>query len=144
MQLFRPIEHAITDDGEWVTIRELPVDYMRRLKCDSCHASVVVIENKSGEEEFVHLRHNLQEITRTRSCRYAIRTPAPARTPVTGRAITRPVKAVQPVTPIPPFSPRVLGIKTTQRKWHCVWCGHLYYGTKQCPLCMEWTYALEV
>lgn len=72
MQLFRPIEHAITDDGEWVTIRELPVDYMRRLKCDSCHASVVVIENKSGEEEFVHLRHNLQEITRTRSCRYAL------------------------------------------------------------------------
>lgn len=66
MQLFRPIEHAVTDDGEWVTIRELPVDYMRRLKCDSCHASMVVIENKSGEEEFVHLRHNLQEITRTR------------------------------------------------------------------------------
>lgn len=86
MQLFRPIEHAITEDSEWVTAKELPVDYMGRLKCDGCHASVVVIENKSSEEEFVHLRHNLQEITRTRSCRYAIRTPAPIRSPGTGMA----------------------------------------------------------
>lgn len=105
MQLFRPIEHAITDDGEWVTIRELPVDYMRRLKCDSCHASVVVIENKSGEEEFVHLRHNLQEITRTRNCRYAIRTPAPMRSPGTGMAISSPVKAVTPIAPYHQLDP---------------------------------------
>lgn len=143
MQLFRPIEHAITDDGEWVTIRELPVDYMRRLKCDSCHASVVVIENKSGEEEFVHLRHNLQEITRTRSCRYAIRTPAAMRSPGTGMAISRPVKAVTPTAPIPPIGPRVLRVNTTVRKWHCIWCDYRYYGTKQCPLCSEWTYTLE-
>lgn len=143
MQLFRPIEHAITDDGEWVTIRELPVDYMRRLKCDSCHASVVVIENKSGEAEFVHLRHNLQEITRTRSCRYAIRTPAPTRSPGTGMAISRLVKAVTQIAPIPPIGPGVLRVNTTVRKWHCIWCDYHYYGTKQCPLCSEWTYTLE-
>ncbi|WP_455708764.1 putative zinc ribbon protein [Citrobacter koseri] len=57
--------------------------------------------------------------------------------------MTRPVKPVQPVTPIQPLGPRVLRIKTTQRKWHCVWCGHQYYGTKQCPQCREWTYTLE-
>ncbi len=99
MQLYRPIQHSITEDGEWVIARELPVDYMGRLKCDGCHASVVVIENKSGEDEFVHLRLNLQEITRTRSCRYAIRTPAAMRSPGTRMAISRPVKAVTQIAP---------------------------------------------
>ncbi len=28
MQLYRPIQPAITEDGEWVTARELPFDYM--------------------------------------------------------------------------------------------------------------------
>lgn len=143
MQVFRPIEHAITDDGEWIAVTELPVDYMGQLRCDSCHANVVVTKNKFGEEVFVHSHPNLQEITKTRSCHYTIRAPAPARSPGTGRAIMRPVKAVQPVTPISPLGPRILRIKTTQRKWHCVWCGHLYYGTKQCPQCREWTYTLE-
>lgn len=143
MQLFRPIEYAITDDGEWVTTRELPVDYIGQLKCDSCHASVVVLENKSGEEEFAHSRYNMQEITKTRSCRYAIRTPAPARSPGTGMVMTRPVKAVKPVTPIPSLGPRILRVNTTVRKWRCTWCEHRYYGTKQCPSCREWTYTLE-
>ncbi|GAA3605352.1 hypothetical protein GCM10023078_35390 [Gibbsiella greigii] len=61
MQIFLPVQHAITEDGEWVTVRELPVDYMGQLKCDSCHANVVVIENKSGEEEFVHSRHTCRK-----------------------------------------------------------------------------------
>jgi hypothetical protein len=143
MQLFIPIQHAITEDGEWVTARELPVDYMGRLKCDGCHASVVAIENKSGEEEFVHLHHNLQEITRTRRCRYAIRTPAAMRSPDTGMAISRPIKAVTQIAPIPPIGPRILRISTTVRKWQCILCKHHYYGTKQCPLCSEWTYTLE-
>lgn len=142
MQLYRPIQHSITEDGEWVTARELPVDYMGRLKCDGCHASVVVIENKSGEEEFVHLRHNLQEITRTRSCRYAIRTPAAMRSPGTGMAISRPVSSHSD-SPIPPIGPRILRMSTAVRKWQCFLCKHHYYVTKQCPLCSEWTYMLE-
>ncbi|HGY5795926.1 TPA: putative zinc ribbon protein [Citrobacter farmeri] len=34
-------------------------------------------------------------------------------------------------------------VNTTVRKWHCIWCDYRYYGTKQCPLCSEWTYTLE-
>lgn len=137
MQVFRPIEHAITDDGEWVTVNELPADYMGQLKCDSCHASVIVDGNKPRQEEFIHLRHTMQEIIKTRSCRYTIRTPASLHSPGTGMAMTRPAKTAVPVAPIPPIGPKILRINTTVRKWRCTWCEHRYYGTKQCPLCGE-------
>ncbi|MDR0805371.1 MAG: zinc-ribbon domain-containing protein [Enterobacteriaceae bacterium] len=141
MQLFRPVEHAITDDGEWVTTHELPLDYMGQLKCGNCHASVVVTENKSGKKEFVHSRHSMEEIVKTRSCRYAIRPPASAYSMKTG--INQPVKTTKSVTPIPRLNRRILQVKTIVRNWQCTWCQRQYYGNKQCPHCHEWVYALE-
>lgn len=143
MQIFRPIEHAITDDGEWITVSEIPADYMGELKCDRCHASVVVIKKKSGEEEFVHSRHTMKDIIKTRSCGYAIRTPAPSHLPGTEMVVTKPTQEASPALSIPPIGPRILQFTTAVRKWRCVWCKHCYYGTKQCPLCNEWTYSIE-
>ncbi|MEG0867315.1 MAG: hypothetical protein RSD49_08885 [Hafnia sp.] len=73
MMQFRAIEHAITEDGEWVTPEELPLDYRRRLLCDSCHAEVAIDEDKSGKEIFIHSRHNRSERIKNQSCHYAIR-----------------------------------------------------------------------
>ncbi|HAT2167755.1 TPA: hypothetical protein I8149_001894 [Citrobacter freundii] len=55
----------------------------------------------------------------------------------------QPRKSSHSNSPIPPIGPRVLRVNTTVRKWHCIWCDYRYYGTKQCPLCSEWTYTLE-
>lgn len=68
---FRQLEHAITEDGEWGTIEGFPLDYRGRRLCDSCHAEVVIEEDRSGNEIFVHSRHNRIERVKNQNCQYA-------------------------------------------------------------------------
>ncbi len=76
MRQFRPVEHAITDDGEWVTVQEVPYRYNGRLLCDSCHTEVIIQEDAWGKEIFVHARRNRRDRLNNQGCRYAI---SPAR-----------------------------------------------------------------
>ncbi|EPO5273001.1 MULTISPECIES: hypothetical protein [Citrobacter] len=39
---FSPVEHAITGDGEWVTVQDVPHHYHGRLLCDFCHTEVFI------------------------------------------------------------------------------------------------------
>lgn len=39
---FSPVEHAITEDGEWVTVQDVPHHYHGRLLCDFCHTEVFI------------------------------------------------------------------------------------------------------
>ncbi|APY61127.1 hypothetical protein XZ45_15310 [Salmonella enterica subsp. enterica] len=41
---FRPTEHVITDDGEWVAVDELSYLHARPLLCGSCHTPVIVVQ----------------------------------------------------------------------------------------------------
>ncbi|NCH98123.1 putative zinc ribbon protein [Cronobacter dublinensis] len=132
MMQFRLIEHAITEDGEWVTPEELPLDYKGRLLCDSCHAEVAIDEDKLGKEIFVHSRHNRCERIKNQSCRYAIN---PSKQPETG--ISRRRKKL---------SAGYAGLRgplnTRTGQWLCTQCERSYYGGKKCPLCGDWVYTI--
>lgn len=134
MMQFRAIEHAITEDGEWVKPEELPLDYRGRLLCDSCHAEVVIEEDRSGNEMFVHSRHNRSERIKNQSCRYAIR---PTRQPASTSAGHR---RKQP----PAGYAGLRGPLNTRRGlWRCNQCERSYYGSKKCPHCGEWVYTIS-
>lgn len=134
MMQFRAIEHAITEDGEWVTPEELPLDYRGRLLCDSCHAEVVIEEDRSGNEMFVHSRHNRSERIKNQSCHYAIR---PTRQPASTMAGRR---RKQP----PAGYAGLRGPLNTRRGlWRCNQCERSYYGGKKCPHCGEWVYTIS-
>lgn len=47
---FRPTEHVITADGEWVAVDELSFLHARPLLCGSCHTPVVVVQRDAGWE----------------------------------------------------------------------------------------------
>ncbi|WP_336818907.1 hypothetical protein [Cedecea sp. MMO-103] len=60
MMQFRPVENVITEDGEWVCVKEVPCHYCGRLLRDSCHTELIIQEVSSGKEIFVHShRHQI-------------------------------------------------------------------------------------
>jgi len=133
MMRFRAIEHAITEDGEWVTPEELPLDYRGRLLCDSCHTEVVIEENTSGNEIFIHYRHNRSERFKNQNCQYAI---SPSRQTVTAKNSLRRKH-------LPTGYAGLRGpLNTRTGLWQCKRCKHSYYGGKKCPRCGEWIYTI--
>ena len=117
MMQFRPVEHAITEDGEWVTVQEVPYRYRGRLLCDSCHTEVII-----------------QEVTRkerlnNQGCRYAI-------TPVRRAAPVRPAGRRERNSAF--RGP----MNTRTRNWRCTRCEYTYFGGKKCPRCNDWVYTV--
>lgn len=51
---FRPTEHVITADGEWVAVDELTFLHARPLRCGSCHIHVRVTRDGNGVYELIH------------------------------------------------------------------------------------------
>lgn len=129
MRQFRPVEHAITEDGEWVTVQDVPYSYVGRLLCDSCHTEVIIHEVAPGKEIFVHARRNRIERLNTQDCQYAISPPRRA-APVSPAG-----RRERNSTFRGPFNTRT-------RNWHCTRCEYTYFGGKKCPRCNEWIYTV--
>ncbi|ELN2578940.1 hypothetical protein RY966_004739 [Enterobacter kobei] len=126
---FRPVERAITEDGEWVTVQGVPYSYVGRLLCDSCHTEVIIQENALGEEIFVHARRNRRERLKSQGCQYAISSPRRA-------------------APVRPAGRRERNLSfrgplnTRTRNWRCTRCEYTYFGSKKCPRCNDWIYTV--
>ncbi|ENU2131610.1 putative zinc ribbon protein [Salmonella enterica] len=134
MMQFRPVEHAITEDGEWVTVQEVPFHYRGRLLCDSCHTEVIIQEVASGKEIFVHARRHRRERLNNQSCHYAIRPPKQPVSTRAGRGRKQP----------PAGYAGLRGPLNTRRGlWRCNQCERSYYGVKKCPHCGEWVYTIS-
>lgn len=126
---FRPVEHAITEDGEWVTVQGVTYSYVGRLLCDSCHTEVIIQENALGEEIFVHARRNRRERLNNQGCRYAISSPRRA-APV--RSAGRRERNSSFRGPL----------NTRTQNWRCTRCEYTYFGGKKCPRCNDWVYTV--
>lgn len=133
MMQFRPVEHAITEDGEWVTPEELPLDYRRRLLCDSCHVEVAIDEDKSGNEIFVHSRLTRSERIKSQSCQYAIN-PSKKPAPRISRRRKKPQVG---------YAGLRGPLNTRTGQWRCTLCERSYYGGKKCPRCGDWVYTIS-
>ncbi|MBL5839267.1 hypothetical protein JBO41_07855 [Enterobacter asburiae] len=127
---FKPVEHAITEDGEWVTVQEVPYSYVGRLLCDSCHTEVIIQENALREEIFVHARGNRIERLKSQGCWYVISPPRRA-------AQERPAGRREPNSAF--RGP----LNTRTRNWRCTRCEYSYFGGKKCPRCNDWVYTVE-
>lgn len=66
---FRPTEHVITADGEWVAIDELSYQHARPLRCGSCHIPVVMAENDRGWQ-LIHRPSSEIDRRKLSRCRY--------------------------------------------------------------------------
>lgn len=130
MMQFRPVEHAITEDGEWVTVQQVPYHYRGRLLCDSCHTEVIIQEVASGKEIFVHARRNRRERLNNQGCRYAISPP-------------RRAAPVRPADRLERNSASRAPLNTRTRNWRCTRCEHTYFGGKKCPRCNDWIYTVS-
>lgn len=130
---FRPVEHAITEDGEWVTPEELSLNYRGRLLCDSCHAEIVIEEDRSGNEMFVHSRLNRSERVKNQNCRYAISPSKPPAKTGIGRKGNQPPAGYAALRG--PLNTRI-------GSGRCTRCEHTYYGSKKCPRCGDWVYSI--
>lgn len=129
MMQFRPVEHAITEDGEWVTVQGVPYSYVGRLLCDSCHTEVIIQENALGEEIFVHARRNRRERLNNQGCRYAI---SPPRRAAPVRSAGRRERNSSFRGPL----------NTRTQNWRCTRCEYTYFGSKKCPRCNDWIYTV--
>ena len=130
---FRPVEHAITEDGEWVTVQEVPYDYHGRLLCDSCHTEVIIQEDASGNEIFVHDRRRRSERIQNHNCSYAV---CSSRQPPATKTRRRQKQAPAGYTGFRgPLSTRT-------GNWHCTWCGYTFHGRKKCSRCNDWVYTV--
>ncbi|MGG7780430.1 putative zinc ribbon protein [Klebsiella aerogenes] len=129
MMQFKPVEHAITEDGEWVTAQDVPYSYVGRLLCDSCHTEVIIQEVAPGKEIFVHARRNRIERLKNQGCQYAISPPLRA-------------------APVRPAGRRERNsafrgpLNTRTRNWRCTRCEYTYFGGKKCPRCNDWVYTV--
>ncbi|HHC1945879.1 TPA: putative zinc ribbon protein [Klebsiella pneumoniae] len=130
MRQFSPIEHAITEDGEWVTVQEVPYRYNGRLLCDSCYTEVIIQEDALGQEIFVHARRNRRERLNTQGCRYAI---SPSRRAAPVRPAGRGERNSAFRGPL----------NTRTRNWRCTRCEYSYFGGKKCPRCNDWVYTVS-
>lgn len=130
MMQFRPVEHAITEDGEWVTVQQVPYTYNGWLLCDYFHTHVIIQEDALGNEIFVHAHRSRKERLNSQGCRYAI---SPSRR----------------VAPIRPSVRRERNsafrgpLNTWTRNWRCTRCEYTYFGGKKCPGCNDWVYTVS-
>ena len=72
---FRPTEHVITADGEWVAVDELSYLHARPLLCGSCHIPVLVTQNSSDQYELIHRPRSETDRKRVSRCRYRASSP---------------------------------------------------------------------
>ncbi len=68
---FRPTEHLITADGEWVAVSELSYLHARPLLCGSCHTPVVVTQDDTGWQ-LIHRPRSEMDRKRVSHCRYGV------------------------------------------------------------------------
>ncbi|EAY3718004.1 hypothetical protein FGS56_23860 [Salmonella enterica] len=66
---FRPTEHVITADGEWVAVDELSCLHARPLLCGFCHTPVIVVQDDAGWH-LVHRPCSETDRRRVIRCRY--------------------------------------------------------------------------
>lgn len=131
MMQFKPVEHVITEDGEWVSVQDVPYNYVGRLLCDSCHTEVIIQEVAPGKEIFVHARRNRRERLNNQSCQYAISPPRRA-------------------APVRPAGRRERNsafrgpLNTRTQNWRCTRCEYTYFGSKKCPRCNDWVYTVTL
>lgn len=71
---FRPTEHVITADGEWVAVDELSYLHARPLLCGSCHIPVVVTQSDTGWQ-LIHRPCSETDRKRVSRCRYRASSP---------------------------------------------------------------------
>lgn len=67
---FRPTEHVITADGEWVPVDELTFLHARPLRCGSCHVHVTITRGSNGRYELIHRPRSETDRRLLRCCRY--------------------------------------------------------------------------
>lgn len=68
---FRPTEHVITADGEWVAVNELTFLHTRPLLCGRCHIPVVVTKSDIGWQ-LIHRPRSEMDRKRVSHCRYGV------------------------------------------------------------------------
>lgn len=71
---FRPAEHVITADGEWVAVNELTFLHARPLLCGCCHIPVVVTKSDTGWQ-LIHRPRSEADRKRMGRCRYRASSP---------------------------------------------------------------------
>lgn len=130
MMQFRPVEHAITEDGEWVTVQQVPYTYNGWLLCDYCHTHVIIQEDALGNEIFVHAHRSRQERLNSQGCQYAISPP-------------RRAAPIRPADRQERNSAFRGPLNTRTRNWRCTRCEYTYFGGKKCPRCNDWIYTVS-
>ncbi|HFI1941896.1 TPA: hypothetical protein ACXLWU_001062 [Yersinia enterocolitica] len=120
--------HAITRHGEWVTPLTAAQEDYDILFCEYCRLKIgVVIDPLTKVISFVHVPGSLENVKWLTTCRFS-------------SANDRQENAQQTEWGI--IKPRRIPCNTLKRRWTCCWCHHHWYGTKQCPKCHDWLYAL--
>ncbi|CNE87127.1 hypothetical protein [Yersinia massiliensis] len=120
--------HAITRHGEWVTPLTAAQQDYDILFCEYCRLKIgVVIDPLTKVISFVHAPGSLENAKWLTTCRFS-------------SANDRQGSAQQTEWGI--IKPRRIPCNTLKRCWTCCWCHHDWYGTKQCPKCHDWLYAL--
>jgi hypothetical protein len=129
MNYFVLATHAVTVEGEWVTLESVQQVDFDSLHCIYCKLQIgVQFDPLTSTRTFVHLPGSINNVARLKTCRFNKHQIAPEQT--------------LPKT-IPPLEKRLRPTNTTIRQWRCNWCHICWQGEKICPQCTDWIYTTD-